>query len=77
MSNAQQTVPHERCPYLVNEDDLKDWLGIQQRARLEKRLCQLNIAYVYGAGNRICTTIAAVNNAVSGQPQIDGIEFVD
>ena len=77
MSNLPPTVSHERCPYLVNEDDLKHWLGIQQRTRLEKKLCALNISYCYGAGNRICTTIDAVNNAVSGQPNIDGVEFVD
>jgi hypothetical protein len=66
------------CPVsgLVTENDLKAWLGINRRTALEKRLRELRIPYVYGAKNVVCTTQAAIDNAISGvEIAADQIEF--
>ena len=62
---------------LITESDLKAWLGIQRRTSLEKRLQELRIPYVYGAKNIVCTTQAAVDNAINGvEVEADQIDLV-
>lgn len=61
---------------LITETDLKDWLGIQRRTALEKRLQELRIPYVYGAKNIVCTTQTAIDSAITGvELKADEIEF--
>lgn len=61
---------------LLTQDELMEWLNIHQRSRLEARLRELRIPYVYGREKTLCTTLSAVNDAIIGReyPQ-DDIEF--
>lgn len=52
---------------LVTEEDLKGWLGFEQRATLEKWLKEKKIAFDYGKGGRIVTTVQALNEARAKQ----------
>jgi hypothetical protein len=63
---------------LITEDQLREWLGIRQRTRLMRTLQELKIPYVVGAGGRICTTQAAIDQAIVGTPAVqqEEIEFV-
>jgi len=53
---------------LIKESQLKDWLGFQRRTDLENYLRRQNIPYLYGKGNRICTTADAINFRLIGKP---------
>jgi hypothetical protein len=62
---------------LITEDQLREWLGIRQRTRLMRTLQELKISYVVRAGGRICTTQAAIDQAIVGTPTVqqEEIEF--
>lgn len=66
-------MPH---PALLSEDELLDWLGYSQRGKLEERLRQLGVPIIYGRGNRICTTLDALNAALGVQPAAERVEPV-
>jgi len=55
-------------PALLTEAELMDWLGYSQRGRLEERLRQLGVPIVYGRGERICTTLGALEAALGVRP---------
>lgn len=63
---------------LVEEEELKSWLGYAQRTALERHLQKSRIPYIYGAGGRICTTIGAINSTLvsaASAMRVDSIEF--
>lgn len=66
-----------RNPNLLDEDDLKSWLGFQQRTALIERLKEQKIPYFYGKGGAVCTTVGAVESALCGRKTAaeDSIEF--
>ena len=51
---------------LVNEEQLKAWLKIEQRATLEKYLRERGVKIFHGKGGCICTTVEAINGALLG-----------
>jgi|GEM_PF-3080142 len=53
---------------LLEESDLKAWLGFQRRTDLENYLRRQKIPYLYGKGNRICTTTDAINARLLDRP---------
>lgn len=52
---------------LLNEDDLKNWTGFEQRKKLEDFLRLNKISFTYGKGNRIVTTQGAIDRALNGE----------
>lgn len=50
--------------HLLKESDLLEWLGIEKRAALEKRLREKGIKIIYGRNGCVCTTLDAVNSAI-------------
>ena len=67
--------------HLVNEEALKAWLNISQRAALEKHLRSHGVPIIYGRGGCICTTMAAINKAMGiatsdGATKPEEIEFL-
>ena len=46
---------------LVTEEDLKEWLGIKARSKLEEALYKQGIRIIYGKDGRVCTTLDALN----------------
>ncbi|TQV85230.1 hypothetical protein FKG94_03300 [Exilibacterium tricleocarpae] len=46
---------------LVNEDELKSWLGFDRRSAIENWLDKHKIPFHYGKGNQICTTQRAID----------------
>lgn len=62
-------------PALVNEDDLRAWLGYDQRAKIERWLSDRGIPFEVSR-DRIVTTVQAINTAMIGAQQQDaGFEF--
>jgi hypothetical protein len=55
-------------PALLTEAELMHWLGYSQRSRLEDRLRQLGVPIIYGRGERICTTLGALEAALGVRP---------
>ncbi|MES2181014.1 MAG: hypothetical protein V4493_02820 [Pseudomonadota bacterium] len=51
---------------LLSEAELKAWSGYAQRQKLEAWLRENKISYTYGKGNKLITTAAAVNQALTG-----------
>lgn len=61
---------------LLSEEDLKKWLGYEQRVKLEQWLSANGIVYQVAKDNKIVTTIQAVNTGLIGAKQKDaGFEF--
>lgn len=62
---------------LLTEADLKEWLGIERRSALERRLREIGAKIVYGKDGQVCTTVAAINAAlgVRVSTQTNDIEF--
>lgn len=61
---------------LLREEDLKEWLGYEQRVKLEQWLSANGIVYQVAKDNKIVTTIQAVNTGLIGAKQKDsGFEF--
>lgn len=52
---------------LLNEDDLRNWTGFEQRKKLEDFLRANKISYTYGKGNKIVTTQGAIDRALIGE----------
>lgn len=60
---------------LLSEDDLKEWLGYDQRVKIEQWLSENGIPFQL-CRNRIVTTVQAVNNGLIGMNQeTKGFEF--
>ena len=60
---------------LLNEEDLKAWLGYEQRAAVERWLSERGIQYDKSQ-DKIVTTVQAVNNALIGiTDDSKGFEF--
>ena len=51
---------------LVNEDDLMEWTGYEQRSMIEKFLKRNRISYDFGKGNKLVTTQTAIDKGLSG-----------
>jgi hypothetical protein len=66
-----------RTRHLLNEDDLKSWLGFSRRLDLERHLQSCRIPYIYGKGGRICTTIAAIDKILIGGKEFDRFEEIE
>jgi len=47
---------------LIAEEQLKEWLGYDSRAKIQKLLKEKRIPYIEGKEGRICTTIEAINS---------------
>jgi len=61
---------------LLSEQELMTWLDCRQRADLERRLRQKGIPVIYGRGGKVCTTLQAVNDALTGNINSTGtVEF--
>jgi len=52
---------------LVNQDQLMEWTAFKQRGALEVWLKKNRVNYTYGKGNKIITTLAAINKALLGE----------
>lgn len=60
---------------LVSEDDLKAWLGYDQRSKIERWLSERGIPFEVSR-ERIVTTVQAINAGMIGAQQQDsGFEF--
>lgn len=61
---------------LIDEDDLKVWLGYEQRQKIAQWLSERGIPYQTAKG-RIVTTIQAINAGMIGaKRQVSGFEFL-
>jgi hypothetical protein len=63
--------------HLLNEEDLKNWLGFNRRLDLERHLQSIRIPYFYGRGGRIRTTTAAIDKALIGGRESSPIEEIE
>lgn len=50
---------------LINEEQLKEWSGYKRRSDLQGFLNKNKIEYHLGCGNRICTTMSALEKSLS------------
>lgn len=60
---------------LITEDQLKEWLGIERRTPLMRKLQELKIPYGLGGGGRICTTLGAIDRALVGEGAVQEEEI--
>ena len=63
---------------LITEEQLKEWLGYEQRAALEKALTKNRIPFITGKDGRVCTTSQALEYMFKPQSVYmtgDPIEF--
>lgn len=62
-------------PALVNEDDLRAWLGYEQRAKIEQWLSDRGIPFEISR-DRVVTTMQAINKGLIGaEAQEAGFDF--
>ena len=60
---------------LVNRDDLKEWAGIHQKARLIQWLNKMGIPWAVDADGWPCTTLPAITNALE-KSENEEVEFL-
>ena len=62
---------------LYNTQDLKEWTGIKQEARLIKWLDEHGIEWWRGAKDQICTTLPRIERSFGpgGQPIVEFMEW--
>ena len=54
---------------LLKEDDIAAWCGHTRRSNIEQWLRDNHICYIYGKGNKIITTQAAIDKALIGESE--------
>jgi len=49
---------------LISQDQLKDWVDVKSKLKLEKWLNKNRIPFTFNAKGHVITTLQAVNNSV-------------
>ena len=61
--------------FLLNEDDLKEWLNYERRADIENWLLSHRVTWRCAKGGRIVTTRSAVEQAFDASPVAKRVGF--
>jgi hypothetical protein len=61
--------------FLINEDDLKEWLGYERRSDIENWLLSHRINWRCGKGGKVVTMRSAVEQAFDATPAAKAASF--